>query len=131
MTLDEIQRHLNVGRERAVCVDITLLPEYPVVVRSVVIQRAAVVDVSFDLHGFEGGGLYYRGQFSTLEEAIAALEMYLRCPITQWENFTASGSYPEEPEELPIPETWDRLRSDLEVYSELLPTSGDFKRINR
>lgn len=37
MTPEEIQRHLMVGRDRAVCVDITLLPDYPVIVRSVVV----------------------------------------------------------------------------------------------
>ena len=130
MTLDEIQRHLDVGRDRAVCVGITLLPEYPAVVRSVILRRDAIVDVRFDLHGYEEGGLYYRGQFSTLEEATAALETYLGCPIEEWENFTSSGSYPEEPEALPTQKTWDRLRSDLVTFPELLPAQGDFKHIN-
>lgn len=130
MTPEEIQRHLMVGRDRAVCVDITLLPDYPVIVRSVVIRQGGIVDVRFDLHGYDEGGRYYRGRFTTLKEAIAALEIYLRRPIEQWENFTSSGHYPDEPEELPTQETWDRLLSNLAASTDLLPKWEDFRLIN-
>ena len=112
------------------CVDLVLLPDYPAVVRSVVIQRGGWVDISFDAHGYDEGGRYYRGQFATLEEAVAALEKYLGRPLEQWENFTSSGRYPEEPEALTSQATWDQLCSDLETSSELLPAQGSFKLIN-
>ncbi|SMB97423.1 hypothetical protein SAMN00790413_05942 [Deinococcus hopiensis KR-140] len=37
----KIELHLMVGRDQAVCIDVSLLPDHPVVVRSVIIRQEA------------------------------------------------------------------------------------------
>lgn len=124
MTLDEIHRHLSVGQDRSVCVDISLTPELPHYVRIVSIRRGNSVWVRFRSYGYDEGGLLFRGQFETEEDMIESLEAYLGKPLSQWENFTTSGNYPDPPVGAKPEMTWDEI---VDTARRILPRRGNFQ----
>lgn len=128
MTRDEIERYLNTGRSRSVCVDRSLVPEYPGYVRTVTIHEGNRISVEFDTHGADEGGPLFEAAFAALDAAIASLEAYLHAGMSEWINYSASGAYPDEtalsPED--AERGHQKLIAAISARSVALP-SGDFQ----
>jgi hypothetical protein len=98
MSRDEISRYLAVGSTRSVVVDLSLSAEFSGQVRQVTIRAGNFVTVEFYPYGYDEGAPCFWGQYPDLDSLIADLEVYLARPLSEWENFTRSGSYPEADE---------------------------------
>jgi hypothetical protein len=125
VTRDELERYLNVGRGRSVCVDMSLAPEYPGYVRSVTLRAGNVVTVEIHAHGTDEGGPIFNASYRTLDEAIAAVEAYLGKKLAEWVNASAQA-YPELPTGAAVEEGHERLRQAIATKKVLLP-SGEFQ----
>jgi hypothetical protein len=110
MTRTEIERYLNVGKTRGVCVDRTLESQLPGYIRQVSIHRPARVSIEFEPYGHEEGGIGFTARFDVLEQAISFPESYLGRSIEAWENFTATGNYPENPQTTLTVSTWEDVQ---------------------
>ncbi|HEX4457516.1 MAG TPA: hypothetical protein VIA18_06080 [Polyangia bacterium] len=128
MTRDEIERYLNTGRARSVCVDRSLSAEYPGYVRTVTISAGDRVSIELNSYGEDEGGPTFEASFTSLEAAIAALEAYLRSPLTDWVNYSSRGSYPEPASLTPasIEAGHQKLIEAIRSGSMLLP-DGNFR----
>jgi hypothetical protein len=93
VTLEEIKARLVVGRSKAVVVDISLVPEVPGFVRTVIIRPQYEVEVEFNSYGLNEGGACFVGEFDTLQNAVASVEEYLGVPYSEW---VAEHEYPRE-----------------------------------
>jgi hypothetical protein len=110
MTREEIEKHLQIGVARQVCVDIRLEPHLPGYVRCVRIHKHARVSLEFEPHGLDEGGLNFIADLHTLEQAIVFLETFLGTPLSSWQNFTTTGAYPERPPSVASSRTWEDVQ---------------------
>jgi len=126
MTVDEIKQYISISRGKAACVDISLLPEFPGMIREIFFWDGHRVRINFESYGYHEGGAYFTGDFKSLEAAVAAIEEYLGQECSQWENFTRTGRYPERPD-------WDdfesggiKLKQAILSCTLRLPSEGNF-----
>lgn len=125
MTSDEIKTYTSLGRNHSVCIDISFVAEIPGVLRHIEIYRNNLVWICFKSYGLDEGGASYKGKFSSLEDLVLALELYLNNPISEWKNYSKTGEYPEKIRFDPIEMNY---KTFLLVTSKLLPKQGDFRR---
>lgn len=97
MTKDELERAARLGRS-GVCIDASTLDQHPGIVRKVTILRDLSLMIEFNTYGYDEGGPTYIAEYPDLQTMILALESYLKRPLTDWHNYTASGSYPAAPD---------------------------------
>lgn len=97
MTRQGLLRALSVGR-RGVCVLCAPCPYFPSHVIEVTILRGLRVTVEYNAYGQEDGGPRYVADYCSVDALIDDVERFLNRGISQWENHTATGRYPEEPE---------------------------------
>jgi len=97
MDIDEIQRYVSLGRNKAVCVDLKVINHNPVMVRSVTIYKDNIVWIRIRSYGYDEGGQNFKKQYDTLTNLVIELEEYLDTPIAEWHNSTKSGYYPGNP----------------------------------
>jgi hypothetical protein len=114
MNQAEILSHLKVGRSKSVCVDRSIVAELPQFIRKVDIFHPARVRIGFYNYGHDESGLLFSHEFTSLEDAISFLEIYLKTPILSWENVTKTGFYPSKPLDAVIPElSWSEIKTLL------------------
>lgn len=114
MNSDEINRYLDVGASRSICVDRRLSSRYPGMVRDVTIVAPADVLLEFNAYGYDEGGLQIRLRYTDLEVLVSELEKFLGQEIDDWTNFNRSGGYPEQPTPMPDLESAGALlKADL------------------
>jgi hypothetical protein len=123
MTTNEIQKHLNVGAFKSVCVDISHVIELPHYVRKVIIRRQNVVWVEFYHYGYDEGGIAFEGKFESLEQLVEPLEEYLNKPLSGWHNFSDSGNYPDPPISEKAQISWEEMQA---IAKTLVPKKGNF-----
>lgn len=97
MNISEIEGYIATGSSNMVCVDRSLLAEYPGFVRSVSIAEGFRIIVEYDVYGYDEGGVYIEFIYKDLCSAVTAAEAYLGVRPGMLGNFTKSGDYPEEP----------------------------------
>jgi hypothetical protein len=95
MTETEIFQHLQVGRAKSVCVDISLVPKNSSLVRHVRITHSLELIIEFLPFGFDEGGVVFKSDFESFDLLRSFLEEYLGQPLTAWHNYTKSGAYPD------------------------------------
>lgn len=71
------------------------------------------------------GGLYYWGEFDTIELLIACLEDYLGRPIEQWRAL-GPGDYLARPPEAGTTDSHGLFKGLLASGQPLVPTKGHF-----
>jgi uncharacterized protein YfkK (UPF0435 family) len=123
MTIEEIQKYLNVGAFKSVCVDISHVTELLHYVRKVIIRRHNIVWIKFYNYGYEEGGIAFEGKFGSLKELIEALEEYLGKPFSDWHNFSSSGNYPDPPVNEKSQMSWEEIQA---IAKALVPEKGNF-----
>lgn len=84
MDIEWIKNKLRVGRGRTCVVDISLSQEFPGYVRTVRINPDSRVSIEFEQYGYDEGGVYFRSDYPSLEEALRAVESYLNRPLSTW-----------------------------------------------
>jgi hypothetical protein len=115
-----------VGRNRSVCVGLALEPRLPGYVRRGSIARPARVIVEFEPHERDEGEIRFVADFDALEPAISFLESFLETPLSDWENFTATGRYPE-PESFSGTSTWEEVQR---IAATLIPRDPLFVQVS-
>lgn len=96
MTREELETAIAVGAG-GLCVDISSMDRFPSFVREVTILKGLFVMVEFNVYGQDEGGPRYEAAYSSLDEIVSDLTAYLGKGISCWENFRASGRYPDPP----------------------------------
>ena len=80
------------------CVDRSAVAGYDGYVREVTITKGLLVVVEFNPYDLDEGGPRYTCQYPDLDTVLNALERYFGRPFAEWENYDATGNYPDEPE---------------------------------
>lgn len=106
------------------CIDISLSNDLPGFVRKVIIWKDLQVTIKFDNYGYDEGGIYYVGNFESLDELVENIEVYLEKPISAWENFSQTGNYPERRSEFSI--SGDTIKEKIRQGNISLPNKGSF-----
>jgi hypothetical protein len=127
MTKDEILRYINAGASKSICIDRRLAPELPGFVRSVVIRDNNVVSVEFEDYGSDEGGIYYCGQYLSLEISLREVEKYLNLSISEWENFSLTENYPVYSVTLPDKASAEDIRHVVSSRTLKLPEGAVFE----
>jgi hypothetical protein len=117
----EIDKYLQVGSNRSICVDRRVLHRYPGLVRDVRLKGVADVLVEINSHGYDEGGLIIRLVYTNIAEAISALEDYLEKPLSEWENVTKTDSYPHAIPNANLQLSGVLLKEDLKKWQLDLP----------
>ncbi|GGJ57737.1 hypothetical protein [Deinococcus roseus] len=95
MKKEELESHLLVGRENAVCIDISNVSDIPGQVRHVIIQKGNDVLIKFKPYQLDESSLVFRKHYPSLDELILDMEAYLGQPLEHWENHSRTGKYPQ------------------------------------
>ncbi|GGJ23511.1 hypothetical protein [Deinococcus roseus] len=99
MTLDEIKSHLLVGASNKVTIDVSVMPEVPSDVREVSLYKGNTARIFFRPYGLDEKNVMFSKDYSSLEEMVQEMEAYLGLPISDWENFSRTGRYPDRSEQ--------------------------------
>lgn len=124
MRRSELERLLAVGAGHSFQVEVREVAGCPGFVRTVWLHRGGGVLVEFDLWGMDEGGLYFRGQLSSVDQAVAYLELYLGRRFCDWS--AADARYPPRPAEVGTPRSLERFLSALREGRILLPDPEHF-----
>ncbi len=124
MRRSELERLLAVGAGHSFQVEVREVAGCPGFVRTVWLHRGGAVLVEFDRWGRDEGGLYFRGQFASLDQAVAYLEQYLGRRFSDWS--AADARYPARPAELGTPPSHERFLSALREGRIALPDPDHF-----
>ncbi len=124
MTKEEIIQYIDVGSTNSVCVDRRLLSKYKNIVRDVIIKKDFLVQIEFNTHGYDEGGLVVDVYYENYDLLIASLEEYLCRRIPCWENVNKSAWYPMIENEVNLSEGSDRFENDLSKGKIRLPLDG-------
>lgn len=101
MTKDEILNYLKVSRYKSVVVDQSLCVDYPGWVRTILIRPGFLVEIDYNPYNLdEGINPGYEAEYSSLDVLVSSLEEFLGLKIEDWENYSKTGGYPNEPENL-------------------------------
>ncbi len=125
MTKEGIMQYVEVGSTNSVCVDRRLLLKYKNIVRDVVIRQDFLVQLEFNTHGYDEGGLVVDVYYENYDLLIASLEDYLCMNILCWENVNKSGWYPELDNDVNLSEGSTRFANDLSKGKIRLPLDGE------
>ncbi|QDU27861.1 hypothetical protein ETAA8_29520 [Anatilimnocola aggregata] len=104
-------------------VDVRPVDGAPGYVRTTTISEGNRVIIEFDVWGMDEGGLYYRAEFATLQEAVECVEEYIGRPLLEWEH----ADYPPRPPEAGTEESHRWFRDLLVQGGPTLPPRGDFQ----
>lgn len=96
MRRDELERAIRLG-SAGVRVFSSSVPAFPSRVVDVTIFRGFRVQVEYHVYGFDDGGPRYEASYTSLDALVKDLEAFFGQGLEMWENFTASGRYPDEP----------------------------------
>ncbi len=125
MTKEELIQYVEVGSTNSVCVDRRLLLKYKNIVRDVIIRKDFLVQIEFNTHGHDEGGLVVDVYFENYDSLISSLESYLYRRILCWENVNKSGWYPELSKAVDLSEGSTRFENDLSKGKIRLPLDGE------
>jgi hypothetical protein len=114
---------LSVGARHAVCVDVRSVEDSPGYVRTTTLGQGNLVLIEFDVWGMDEGGLYYRADFASLEQAVECVEAYVGSPLREWSH----PAYPSRPPEVGTPRSHEQFRELLARGGPALPACGAFR----
>lgn len=115
MEREEIFRYITVGRPRAITVDCRELKQYPGIIRTLVIQGNAQIQLNFlDEWNikFDEGEVTFYFCYEDYEKLFEAVEEYLGMKMEDWTNYNRTGWYPDI-SGIKTKESWDNLASDF------------------
>ena len=124
MRRSELERRLAVGAGHACRIDAREVEGCPGYVRTLSLLEGGTVVVEFNVWGVDEGGLTFRGELGSLEDAITYLEGYLRRPFSDWPKHDAA--YPPEPRGVGSPECHERFLRALHEERIALPDPARF-----
>ncbi|NVJ26125.1 hypothetical protein HUW62_33365 [Myxococcus sp. AM011] len=91
MELEQIKDRMLVGKHKSFTVCVDEVVDFPGYVRAVRLLPVSRVSIQCEQFGRDEGGVYYWGDYPSLEDAVAAIEVYLGSPRSVW---TGGLSYP-------------------------------------
>jgi len=124
MDKQEILRYLETSRAKSICVDRQLLKQYSGYVRDITIMKETVLRIEFNEYDYDEGGLGIKVYYNTFDELLYALEEYTGKCITDMDNISKSGWYPELEQEVNFDESGLRFKQDLIDKKIELPKGG-------
>jgi hypothetical protein len=126
MIKSELLDILSFNPDHACCVDVQNILAAPGYVRTTTVHEKLRVSIEFDVWGMDEGGLYYWGEFDTVELLILCIEDYLERPIEQW-HALGRNDYPIRPPETGTIESHRFFKTMLASGELPMPSSGNFK----
>jgi len=126
--IEEIKNYLTISRDKSIVIDNSISDCYMGFVRKITVFKDLSVSIEFNDYGYDEGGIEFEGNFKSLEELCSAMEEYLGSAVDDWINFSATGEYPKEPENIGLirKESRDKLDADIKAASVSLPVEGNF-----
>lgn len=119
MTNDEVRNYTIQGN---VCVDIRLVGGFRGLVRSIIFYGKNRVCIEYCGYRSEEEWIEYCYFYNSLEQAISSIEHFLQEPISHWENYTKTGSYP------PPPKDYDQDRDFVKLHYKVLRNDMDLPK---
>lgn len=127
MDIAEIKKYICVGKSRSVCVDILNTDKFPGYVRTVTIYSDYRVNIVYNVYDMNEGGPSFWGKFESLKETVDTLEEFLGKPISDWENFSKTGRYPESPSSIDLSVSHKKMKQAILNNDILTPQKGNFQ----
>lgn len=127
MNKEEIFRHINVGRSKSICVDRRLIQKYPGIVRNITIREGAELQIDFldkNILELDEGEMTIYFYYENYDKLFDALEKFTGNKISEWENYTQTGWYPNF-EEVSLEQSWTKFKIDF--ANKILPLPDGYK----
>ncbi|MCP4179262.1 MAG: hypothetical protein GY756_15995, partial [bacterium] len=122
---DEIVRYLKAGRTKSVCVDRCLCNTYPGYVRDITIRDQNMINVEFNIYGYNEGGLLIEITYDRFDILLSSVGKYIDKSIDKWKNINKTGWYPTIEQEIDFNDSGIKLELDLAEKKLSLPKGGN------
>lgn len=126
MDLDDIQRVLDLSRERCLRVRLGAAPGIPGYVQSVFICSGNVVRIEYEVYGMDEGGAYYEATYPSLEAAVGALEAFTATSRAEWPRNLLRPDTMTRPSSSEIQAGHAALQRAIRAGAVPLPTGAKF-----
>ncbi len=122
MDINEVNRYLNTGSTKSICVDRRLSNKYIGFVRDVIILENCRVNLEFNTYGYDEGGLEVEFTYDNFNELINSLEVFIEKEIADWNNVNRTGYYPNSPGIINVEFYAELIKKDLASKCISIPT---------
>lgn len=114
MKISDIKRYLIVGLSKTVTVYCELCKKYIGYVKTITIMSEQLVEIEYDVYGYDEVGITYYIEYDDFETLIKSLQEYIGENSNKWNIINQTGYYPNEPQiEYDINETHKLIVQDF------------------
>jgi len=125
MEISDIKRYLITGSSRTVTVYYELCKEYIGYVKTITIMSEQLVQIEYDVYGYDEAGITYDIEYDNFETLIKSLQEYIGESSNKWNIINQTGYYPDRPQiEYDINEIHKLIVQDFVNDKMILPRYG-------
>lgn len=127
MYRDDIKKYIDTSSNKSIIIYRKNSSTFPGFVKTIEFKEGIRVLISYDTYGYDEGGVYYEGEYPSLDDAIKSIEAYIGLDISDWDNVTKDGSYPDLPSGITPGQDAEKLKDGVINASVSLPTDTKFQ----